>query len=106
MRRVLSTKLGVIGTVFVLALVGVPTLLGVGRTSAKETQATPNGTVAAGAPVRMDARAKHGIPFTKFDVFLLLAGGTVLLVVGANADRRRKSNLAATPSATPSKAEA
>jgi hypothetical protein len=91
-RHALRTKLGVTGVFIVLALIGAPTLLGVGGTSAKDARTKKAGNrSAAGAPVAAPVHAdRHGFPFTGFDLFLLTAGGAVLLVAGANADRRRR----------------
>ena len=93
MRHALRTKLGVSGVIVVLALIGLPILLGVGGTSAGDAGAPVAGaesTVRAPTTDRQARANRGGFPFTEFDVFLLAAGGAVLLVVGANADRRRR----------------
>ena len=94
MRHALRTKLGVSGVIVVLALIGLPILLGVGGTSAGDAGAPVAGGAesagAASASHRQARSTRGGFPFTEFDVFLLAAGGAVLLVVGANADRRRR----------------
>ena len=95
LRHALTTKAGVAVVAIVLALIGTPTLLGVGRGRANDvhpagaSQAGPR--VAAGTPVARRAPvAARLVPFTSFDMFLLAAGGAALLVCGANAGRRSR----------------
>jgi hypothetical protein len=95
-RHALQTKFGVAVVVFVLALVGTPTLFGVARGTANDVHATargsnPGGQIAAAAPRAHAPVAARVIPFTTVDLFLLGTGGMAVLVCGANIGRRRSA---------------
>jgi hypothetical protein len=106
-RHALTTKAGIAAVLVVLALAGVPALLGVSggkATSVKpksqlfvhsDTQRAASGIV---PPVQSQPPTiTKMIPFTSFDVFLLVAGGVVLLVFGANVGRPRELSTSELP---------
>lgn len=96
-RHALTTKLGVAVVIAILALIGTPTLLGVGRGKANDVHprvgsgSNPGGQIAAAAPPARAPVAARVIPFTSFDLFLLAAGGAAMLVCGANVGRRNQA---------------
>jgi hypothetical protein len=100
----LTTKAGVTALVVALALVGTPTLLGVGRSDANDVRPQAARTASggtgrtAGSP-RTPTRAPviRGIPFTTFDLFLLASGGAVVLLSGVSIGRRNRSKHAPEP---------
>jgi hypothetical protein len=107
-RHVLRTKLGVGAVVATLALIGTPTLLGVGRGKANDVHSAtssgsnPGGRIAAAASPAHTAVGARLIPFTSFDLFLFASGGAAMLVCGANIGRRKQP---AAPAPEPRKAE-
>jgi hypothetical protein len=89
LRRALKTRGGIAALVVVLALAGIPSLLGVGRGHAGRTAATP--ATASPAAAAAPRPSGHAVPFTGFDLFLLVSGGLVLLLCGANVSWRPRA---------------
>ena len=97
MRHALTTKAGIAAVLVVLALAGAPALLGVSGGKATSVKPKPQLLVhgdtqraASGVVVPVQSQPStitKMIPFTSFDVFLLVAGGVLLLVFGANVGR-------------------
>ena len=94
MRHALKTKVGIGALVLTLMLVGLPVFLGVGH--GKASSGSQSAGPATGEPARISAPASTAspvaattrvVPFTIFDLFLLVGGGVVLLVLGANVGR-------------------
>src|SRR5919109_134971 len=105
MRHALTTKVGVAAVVAIVALAGIPALFGVAGGSAKSVKPAASTRTAAGstpqqaralASARPRAqRVAWPLPFTSFDLFLLVAGGAVLLLFGANVGRPAREGEAA-----------
>jgi hypothetical protein len=102
MRHALTTRAGVAAVVATVALAGIPALFGVAGGSAKSvkpatsahTAAPQQAHAVASARPRAD-RVAWPLPFTSFDLFLLVAGGGVLLLFGANVGRPAREGEAA-----------
>jgi hypothetical protein len=107
LRHALTTRAGVAAVVALVALAGIPALFGVTGSSAKSVKSAKASSSTAGSTSRQarvlaSARQVHTDriawppPFTSFDLFLLVAGGAVLLLFGANVGRPAREGEAAT----------
>lgn len=92
LRLAVTTKFAVTVIVAMLVLVGTPALLGVARGNDSRVAARSEQVAApaASAQPRLEVGA---IPFTRIDVFLLVSGAMMLLLLGSAVGRVRDDRI-------------